>query len=324
MAKKNCTLCLKSYSQKQIDKNLVNTLNHENIFQCNRCFHIDMPIKIYNIYLPCGICMRNDKERLMSNNCGHNVCKKCYDNDKFSKIKCCMCNCITKYLPINLNDKYDYFKNNELKIYFKRLYVIINDTIGYYIDIKKNRNLLYKLLVEYHKWLLLLKINDNNNNINKLSPSLLIDKVWHEHILDTVNYSNLCDKLYGHYMHHYPTNSFLCNYNQRMENYNNTIKLYKLHFGNIDTSNKIWENEKIYIKTDEWINCKYDDEIFKVPLYDTMIFDDLKQIIGNIIHYKPDELRLIYAGIQLPENGNVKDYAHHNGTIFIILRLRGC
>lgn len=35
-------------------------------------------------------------------------------------------------------------------------------------------------------------------------PSKFIDKMWHAHILDTRKYAEDCDKLFGHFVHHYP------------------------------------------------------------------------------------------------------------------------
>ena len=37
-----------------------------------------------------------------------------------------------------------------------------------------------------------------------LSPTLLMDIMWHAHILDTVNYMTDCKSLFGKYMHHNP------------------------------------------------------------------------------------------------------------------------
>merc|ERR1712048_547619 len=37
-----------------------------------------------------------------------------------------------------------------------------------------------------------------------LRGSKLVDIVWHEHIIDTKQYMIDCDRLFGHYLHHYP------------------------------------------------------------------------------------------------------------------------
>jgi len=38
----------------------------------------------------------------------------------------------------------------------------------------------------------------------KLPPSVDIDEVWHNHILDTERYRNDCEKIFGKYLDHYP------------------------------------------------------------------------------------------------------------------------
>lgn len=35
-------------------------------------------------------------------------------------------------------------------------------------------------------------------------PTELIDHFWHTHILDTMKYMKDCDRLFGHYIHHFP------------------------------------------------------------------------------------------------------------------------
>ena len=37
-------------------------------------------------------------------------------------------------------------------------------------------------------------------------PSKDIDEFWHSHILFTRSYKNLCDRLYGYFLHHQPDN----------------------------------------------------------------------------------------------------------------------
>jgi hypothetical protein len=37
-----------------------------------------------------------------------------------------------------------------------------------------------------------------------LVPNKLVDKFWHEHILDTKSYHQDCESLFGGYLHHFP------------------------------------------------------------------------------------------------------------------------
>lgn len=38
----------------------------------------------------------------------------------------------------------------------------------------------------------------------QIAPSVLADKVWHHHILDTRKYAEDCSLIFGHFMHHNP------------------------------------------------------------------------------------------------------------------------
>jgi hypothetical protein len=35
-----------------------------------------------------------------------------------------------------------------------------------------------------------------------LKPSIMVDEYWHNHILNTADYSNFCDEIAGEYIHH--------------------------------------------------------------------------------------------------------------------------
>ena len=38
----------------------------------------------------------------------------------------------------------------------------------------------------------------------RISPSLTVDEIWHEHILNTRDYHTYCQETFGHYLHHRP------------------------------------------------------------------------------------------------------------------------
>lgn len=38
----------------------------------------------------------------------------------------------------------------------------------------------------------------------QLVPSKLLDEVWHLHVLDTAKYRKDCDRIFGHFLDHYP------------------------------------------------------------------------------------------------------------------------
>lgn len=70
-----------------------------------------------------------------------------------------------------------------------------------------------------------------------LVPSKLVDKFWHEHILDTKSYATDCDKLFGHFIHHYPYFGIYGGEDQQalQASFESTIELYETHFGKYPT-----------------------------------------------------------------------------------------
>lgn len=52
---------------------------------------------------------------------------------------------------------------------------------------------------QYRQYLYLVRKYDTH-----ISPTLAIDAVWHNHILDTRKYVRDCQVIFGHYLHHFP------------------------------------------------------------------------------------------------------------------------
>jgi hypothetical protein len=52
---------------------------------------------------------------------------------------------------------------------------------------------------QYRQYLYLTRKYDTH-----ISPTVAIDAVWHNHILDTRKYVEDCQIIFGHYLHHYP------------------------------------------------------------------------------------------------------------------------
>ena len=55
--------------------------------------------------------------------------------------------------------------------------------------------------VKEYKQFLELRLRESDAQI---VPSVLADKVWHHHILDTRKYAEDCDIIFGHFVHHNP------------------------------------------------------------------------------------------------------------------------
>ena len=58
--------------------------------------------------------------------------------------------------------------------------------------------------LEGYRQFMKLKILQEDWDADKLSPSLIIDRVWHSHILDTKSYARACNAYAGHMIHHNP------------------------------------------------------------------------------------------------------------------------
>ncbi len=59
-----------------------------------------------------------------------------------------------------------------------------------------------EMSVEEYRRFLVLKME---NPEVKLSPTSLMDKAWHTHILDTRRYAEDCETMFGRFLHHHPT-----------------------------------------------------------------------------------------------------------------------
>ena len=82
---------------------------------------------------------------------------------------------------------------------------------------------------EYRKFLTLKKLHPKVS----LVPSKLVDKFWHEHILDTLSYEKDCSKVFNRFIHHYPYFGIHDDKDQAnlQTSFDETIKLYEMQFG---------------------------------------------------------------------------------------------
>lgn len=109
------------------------------------------------------------------------------------------------------------------------------------VDLEYNGSLPAAAVEEYLKFMKL-KFFNNDFNAELLSPSPIVDKVWHLHILDTKNYARDCIELFGAVIHHNPLGGE--NLNMRNLRYSRTINAYKQNFG--FPNNEIWPSGDYY------------------------------------------------------------------------------
>ena len=87
-----------------------------------------------------------------------------------------------------------------------------------------------RILDGYRK-LLTLKDMFNDYDAKKLMAPISVEKMWHQHILDTTNYGKDCQLLFGRIMHHDPDRFTSLNGAAREKRIEETICVLRLSFG---------------------------------------------------------------------------------------------
>ena len=61
-----------------------------------------------------------------------------------------------------------------------------------------------KVINEYFRFISLIILHNKGEMKIEVTPSIDIDKTWHNHMLFTRSYIEFCSKWYGDYIHHQP------------------------------------------------------------------------------------------------------------------------
>jgi hypothetical protein len=91
-------------------------------------------------------------------------------------------------------------------------------------------------IVEYKKFMYMIAVSGQT-----LSPSPIVDEVWHLHLTYTSNYKSFCELL-GKEIQHIPSNHSVSDKSNMRRFVENTRKTYQVHFGPMPVV--FWENEK--------------------------------------------------------------------------------
>lgn len=118
-----------------------------------------------------------------------------------------------------------------------------------------------KAVEDYRRWLFLHKIYPKA----KLVPTQDIDEVWHTHILDTMAYGPDCERMFGHFLHHFPYAGMrgATDMSSHQVNAAETARLYRQTFG-----------EDLLGLPVECTNCcdaEVDDGTFSRPTAETLM-----------------------------------------------------
>ncbi len=82
---------------------------------------------------------------------------------------------------------------------------------------------------EYKRFLTLIKVNDRL----EIVPTKLMDKFWHQHILDTVAYHKDSIQVFGYFLHHFPYFGIYGKKDQEnlSNSFEKTKRMYREYFG---------------------------------------------------------------------------------------------
>lgn len=303
-------------------------------YQCD-CFYYGDEIECYDIGDECCICFDKCKEKKIFY-CGHWTCNECfmkiYNHDK-NQWQCPLCNRIYG-IELRFIKNYKLYEHkidipNEFINSFKKLYRrFINKIENYLFTNESKHHKMIILLEEYYKWLCIV----GKYGCSKVSPGLIVDQLWHEHLLDNRDYNNLCIKLCGEIIYHEPE---VINSSDRIERYEKTMEIYedeykKQHeFTNlehfiwkldqpIDIYQKYYGDKLVYVRDTFGRKCKY-------YIGDDMTTNELKIFIENETNIPRDVIVLIVNGRILVDNKKIKYYnIEEYDVIHVNLHLRGC
>lgn len=84
---------------------------------------------------------------------------------------------------------------------------------------------------QYKNFMILMKLYDGTKE--KIVPSVEVDEIWHNHILDTKAYFKDCEVIFGRYMHHFAYFGMRgeADFQDLNNSFDRTQELYFKHFG---------------------------------------------------------------------------------------------
>lgn len=317
--------------------------------QCSNCM-FRMSIKVYDHNSECMICRENvfgdtsekdtdDKkhQQIMAyENCHHWICFDCSERFKDGCYLCGKKN--QKFVPITRSK----LKINEhVKPFIQTLYIVIYDNPSFFAGINQDNKLSmhYETLALISEYFKFIKLLDEYGGAKFLSPSLIIDRVWHRHILDTRNYTDFCLNIIGKMIHHYPYNEL--NRENRKKRLQYTYECYEKKYWTKPPV-KYWpplEQNKFTTRLNEVpsVLSVPPDGAFQifvksingytrvVTVGPTLKILDIKKIIQHIDGIAPDDQSLIFSGRLLTNEKTVADYdIRKESTIHIVSNVRGC
>lgn len=325
----------------QCEKCSINSQPQPIEVRCSYCYR--MPKNNKPIYIKldeCYVCMETpDQYSTVTLECGHVLCYKDYsimaysiDCDGRSKgliNKCGLCrsNVDVNRVVKGIFNPYYGMKDLELRIWKYNLVNVYNNIMS-----KLPNEVLDSVINEYRKFIRA-KVELKDFNAELLSPSPLVDVVWHAHILMTKDYFSFCNTIAGEFIHHNINNSF--DKEKKTERYLRTIDWLFEKYGYVSN---VWLTQDEEVKNRFFKNVNSNEPLitlFVKSMYKTIelkVPQDAKiWQLKVMIKYKTndeydlDTTRLIYAGRNLNLNDSLQDCKiSDNSTLHLIMRLTGC
>lgn len=135
-----------------------------------------------------------------------------------------------------------------------------------------------KAIEEYKKFIYLCCVLPNG-----ASPSEVIDKVWHMHLIYTQNYwEDFCPNILKRKLHHHPSKGGYTEQLKHHKWFNETLKHYREIF-QYEAPEDIWKNQDNKKKKKDWIKRLYMPLLILTPLLFSSCLGQVMSVLSPVI-----------------------------------------
>jgi hypothetical protein len=165
----------------------------------------------------------------------------------------------------------------------------------------------------------------------------MVDLAWHQAILNTRLYREMCQSVFGYFLEHTTTTS-----SDPLHLKNGRIDITEAIYGHIfgeGPPGELWKREerleerRLQDRKEEQIRSEsctilvrtLNGKTLSVPTDLNFTVHQLKKQIHEVEGVPPDQQRTIFAGIQLEDEQTLKEYRiKDKSLVHLIVRLKGC